>query len=272
MRLFMFLSTFFFFSVSYTQQPSHSQITIIGTTHNGNNYINGDSLLNILYKINPAIIFDEIIFSVEAPLYVRLAKSLGLKKNTIEDYATKKYVKKYPNTLLVGMDMKFENRNKYAKEVQRFNENLKSKNNLIFASSTTPDSIKQIILQYITPKNYSIRALNNSDLYTLNQLSLTDSIRLMYKILNTRLISAINNYPQYSDIVEMSNEYLATWNKRNNVMAKNILNQIQTVSTISPVVILCGLYHKFYLEDLLKPQQDKYNFKLYNYWELFKEQ
>jgi hypothetical protein len=53
-------------------------------------------------------------------------------------------------------------------------------------------------------------------------------------------------------------------------MSRNILNRIKNDTINTPIVILCGLAHKYALEDLLKPEQEKYNFKLYDYWELYK--
>lgn len=271
MRYFVWLSLFLF-SFSVSAQETSTRVTIVGTVHYGNKKTNGDSLLNILFKIRPTIIFDEDVDIKKQPLHLRLAKTLGFVKYGIEYYSERNYLSRFPNTELIAIDLKFENRVKFAKSVTKIEKDLREKNNSLFASVSTPDYVKKAILEYVKPKNYAVFAVNDSSLFAMNQVNVVDSIRQFHRLYKERLLPIIHSYSGYFDIALRANEDFKIWERRNENMAEVILNRLQSVSADTPVVILCGLYHKYYLEDLLKPQQEKYNFKLYNYWELFKEQ
>ena len=94
MRLILLISLIFISSNQYCQKSPIKKITIIGVIHNGNNLINSDSLLNVLYKINPSIIFNESTFKQNTSFF---ADKVGL-NNSIDVIAPYKYLIKYPET------------------------------------------------------------------------------------------------------------------------------------------------------------------------------
>ena len=268
---YIFICLFIFCNILISaQEKSLNKIAIIGTSHNGNKMMNGDSLLNIFLQIEPGIIFKEVVDYGKTPLYLYAANFFGFVKHSIEFTALQEYTKLYHDVKLYGYDIDFDNRYKYAKDLEKFDKDLRNQININYASNSTPDSIKQAIYEYVRPKNYVVRRLNDSSLYSINQLTVSDSLRYFSKIYNEIIMPIINKYPGFSLIKERANADFKLWEYRNKSMVDNLVKQIQEISTKSPIIILCGLFHKSYIEDLLKPQQDKYNFKLYDYWQLYK--
>jgi hypothetical protein len=251
------------------QQSTINKITIIGVKHNGNKHMNGDSLLNILNQINPGIIFNESIFKQNASLFSDL---VGLNRS-IEIIAPHKYLLKYLETEQIQIDIKFKSlyhRWRYVRSIIKLDKGLNKIINRIYILKETPDSVKYSIMKYVSPYNYFYNLTDTNNLHTINQSFVIDSCRLMYTAYENNLLPIINSYPSFSNITKRANKEFSIWKKRNETMTSNILNRIKNDTINKPIVILCGLAHKYALEDLLKPEQEKYNFKLYDYWELYK--
>ena len=269
MKLFYIILFLIISTCPYAQQSTANKITIIGVKHNGNKNMNGDSLLNILYKINPGIIFNESIFKKNASFF---ADKIGLNR-AIEIVAPVKYLIKNPKTEQIQIDIKFKSlyhRWRYSRLLINLEKDLYKKIDEIFILKKTPDSIKYSIMKFRTPHNYFYNLIDTNNLYTLNQSFVVDSCRSRYSVYEHKLLPIINTYPAFSKMSKRANKEFTIWKKRNETMARNILNRIKDDTIKTPIVILCGLAHKFALEDLLKPEQEKYNFKLYDYWALYK--
>lgn len=269
MKLFYIILFLIISTCPYAQQSTTNKITIIGVKHNGNKNMNADSLLNILNKINPGIIFNESIFKQNASFF---ADIVGLNR-FIEIVAPDKYLIKNSKTEQIQIDIKFKSlyhRWRYVRSMIKLNKVLYKKIDKIFILNKTPDSIKYSIVKFRTPHNYFYKLVDTSSLYILNQSSVVDSCRSRYIIYENDLLPIINSYPAFSNISKRANKEFSIWKKRNETMARNILNRIKNDTINTPIVILCGLAHKYALEDLLRPEQEKLNFKLYDYWELYK--
>lgn len=264
-----------FILVSLCGKAQHSitnKMTIIGVIHNGNKHMSGDSLLNILNQINPGLIFNESGLRKKYSFFVKFMRVLTNSRRSIEEFATTNYATKYPETELIEIDIKFKSLYhhwRYYRSIINLDKVLYKKIDKIYSSNKTPDSIKNTIAKFRNPHNYFYNLIDTNNLHTLNQSFVVDSCRSSYIIYENDLLPIINSYPEFSNIKKRANKEFSIWKKRNETMARNILNRIKNDTINTPIVILCGLANKYALEDLLKPEQEKYNFKIYNYWELY---
>lgn len=272
MKIIIFISFVLISLLGEAQESITNKITIIGVRHYGNKHMNGDSLLNILNQINPGIIFNEGGLRKNFSFFVKFMRVLTNSRRSIEEFATTNYANKYPESELIEIDLKFKSLYhswRYYRSIINLNKALNKKIDKVYTLNKTPDSIKSNIMKYVTPHNYFYNLIDTNNLYTINQSSVVDSCRLSYIIYENDLLPIINSYPEFSNIKKRTNKEFSIWGKRNETMMINILNRIKNDTINKPIVILCGLAHKYALEDLLKPVQEKYNFKLYDYWELY---
>jgi len=252
-----------------SQQSTTNKIIIIGVVHPGNRSINSDSLLKVLDQVNPVIIFNESIFKQNASFF---ADKVGLNRG-IDIVAPSNYLKKYPETEQIQIDIKFKSlyhRWRYVRRIVNLDKALTKIINRIYVLKETPDRIKYSIMKYVTPRNFFSKYVYDSSLYTINQKFIIDSFRTKYTAYENDLLPVINSYPEFSKISKRANKDFSIWGERNVKMVENVLKRMKNNNFNSPLVIICGLAHKYALEDLLKPEQEKYNFKLYDYWELCK--
>lgn len=247
-------------------------VTIIGTSHNGNKKINDDSLFNILYKIIPDMVFEEIGPSgFHTPFYMELGHTLGIGRYSIEYSALKKLKETNIKFQIFPYDIEIKRRDNYANKLSRNDNTIRNLINKSYESKRLNFFEKKQIISYVTPKNYVTIRLNGSTLFDLNQKNVTDSTRKFYYLFKMEMLPLIDSNVVFNSIKEIAKSDTDFWETRNQQMAQKILESLKTTSGNKRIVILCGLHHKYYLEDLLKLQQEKYNFKLYDYWQLFKD-
>lgn len=272
MRLILFFCFLFISIEEHAQQLSINKITIIGVRHYGNKNFNGDTLYNILDNINPNIIFNEGPLKKNFSFLTTMLISLKNSRQSIEEYATTKYANKNLNAELLEIDINFSlyERSKYYSYVTNYGKALSKNINRIYNLKETPDSVKHIIMKYVTPLNYYNKIIDTNRLEILNRPNIIDSCRSSYNAYENYLLPIINSYPEFSRISKRANTEFAIWGKRNKTMAEKILNRLKNNTFNSPLVIICGINHKYALEDLLKSEEKKYNFKIYDFWELYK--
>jgi len=247
-------------------------VTIIGTSHNGNKRITDDSLFNILYKINPDIVFEEIGPSgFHTPFYMKLGLLFGIGHYEIEYLAFKKLKQANVKFQLLPYDIEIKRRFNYIKQYSRNDKAITNAVNVSYRSNKLNNFEKQQIIKCVTPENYVTKRINDSALFCLNQKDVTDSTRKFYYLFKTEMLPLMDSNDSFKGVREIAKKTAEFWEERNKKMAENILNHMKKFEEKKTIIIVCGQHHKYYLEDLLKPQQEKYNFKLYDYWQLSKE-
>ncbi|MCW3116860.1 MAG: hypothetical protein JWM28_942, partial [Chitinophagaceae bacterium] len=78
--------------------------------------------------------------------------------------------------------------------------------------------------------------------------------------------SLIRSTPLLNDYQKHFTIDSSFWNKRNHVMADHIIN-FSRLYAGQNIVIITGHYHRYYLRELLIPQQDQYNFVIKEFYE-----
>lgn len=231
------------------QEKPLPQLTIIGTVHAGNRYMNHRHIYRALKELRPDIIFIEQEQAFEKVFGLSTAAWLGLIHPSIEQLAEQKYHRNFPSTRFIPYDTVFERRG-YIREHMK-NE-IAVYNSLEEAfhqgRMTTADSLD--FGQYVLLNNYFIGHFDSS-LRVLNQAHVVDSSRKLMHWEDGMLKGLVDRY--IADTV-LRNWYHAEkvfWHKRNRYMARVIREQLH-MEPEKTYVVITGFLHKYYLEDELR--------------------
>ena len=245
-------------SVGYSQ----NKIWLIGTAHKEEIFINPDSLTAALNKVQP----DLILLELEDGHFTK-DFNFNTAKYPLEDFlngneniASYKY-QQQNGTQLRPFDIngrhEFYQKEKYhEQENKMFGEMLNLYKNNKFSESCKADF--GILLSALS--NYS--ELNFSSLREANSDVATKFHALKNKINFELMISIIKRTEElemWLDFTELRKEY---WDKRNQVMAKNIIKYANEFKG-RKIVVMVGNDHKYVLLEILK----KGGFEAKNYYE-----
>lgn len=234
-----------------------TKLYIIGTVHKETENYNGDSIFNILFKINPDLILLEIDssnfdddFKLKQSLKHRLGVVFGFAKEENEELAIKKYVKLFPKTMLRPYE--YEGRDAFHKR----NEIL-----------TKPDAVYEKLSSLykkggLYPRNRKIweewLEINDSLSAFRGKTPLEYNSELFYRISAKRQLyqykkinEIVQNEPDlegYKSFYQIHSDF---WDVRNKVMAQHIKLFIEKFPG-KKIVVLTGANHKYYLLQQLK--------------------
>ena len=247
---------FFLFLASLVFGQEKITITIVGLVHSGNKNYSSENLYKYVANISPDKIFQEQGNEEKLPFFLKAQLFLGLAKYTDE----RKFVDSLSKTLkvpIVNYDYNFRNRYKYLKNLTKSEQNMIRKINDLSLNKSL--SVKEQILldDYNKTSNIYYKNTFQNTIQKNNTLETTNMSKEYFSKYFNNLGAIVNSNPNLQEYRSFMKEYEFFFNKRNLVMANNILNNIGDSKNI---VVLCGLLHKSYLIDLLQSRLDK---KLY---------
>lgn len=260
-------------SLFFNCRSKRTELVLLGTVHQSIQNFTPDSLYNILVKLNP----DLILFEVDSSFFTKDFKFEKTWESN-ENIATVKYMNNF------DVDIRpydFTGRNEYRIKIGSRPTDGKAlklldslyKNNLL-------DSLNKKTYQEFIKINDSLnsfaylgaKAFNNSKTDKIAQ------VRQKYQYKN--LLKIIESYPIFSKTFFMKNDNDSIsytegyrraskfWDLRNQTMSKNILHFVNEYKG-SRIVVLNGYFHRYYLNSLIKPKQDEFNFIVKEFYELF---
>jgi hypothetical protein len=244
----------------YAQSPA--TVIIIGVNHGETRYMNTDSLLQILQSIKPHVILDEMQYPSgyytrdkqlrNPPLTYRIRAKLGIgRKISPEKRVLYAYRKKDPAIIIKPFDIYIENRKDYVLKDRKWDKQfIEIVNNDTYANSFSPYQ-QALFQEYARLHNYLYDLVQQTYL-TMNQPDVSDSLRKMVSLSDPFIRSILDSVPAASSLKPFYEMNSAFWKERNETMAKNILDYIKEYPG-KRIVVLTGLLHKYYLEDLLRP-------------------
>jgi len=254
-------------AVAYAQQPSEARLHIIGVVHFENQVRNADSLVTILKTINPDLILVETDtisgyfgkgYQLRKPAWwYKLAAKLRLvRKMAPEMKAMYKYKSIEPSIQLLPFDMAIPNRNIYLKTSNKAEYELLMDINGINRKGQIPESLQEEHRTFIRHNNwlYDIRHFGYQH---INRPLVTDSIRQLMDFEFRYFSSLFDSIPQLRKHQQQYLQERQFWDRRNQQMAENILSLVESTGS-KRVVVLTGLLHKYYLEDLLLASKEKF--------------
>ena len=267
-RLIVSIFAIIFFNSSYSQNISFldssnvQNIIIVGTYHPGNKDMTGDSLYTLIKKMSPdALLTEAKTYKTKIPFFVKIAISLGIVHYTIEHYAEKKIIENDSLPKIYSYDIEM-NRSQFVKETNKKNKKMWGDINKFINSSKISVQQKKVFMKYIAVDNFLSNYYKTKDLYSLNNQNISDSVQLRMEILYNEIlpiVKAEKSIRKWGDYLESEKKF---WDYRNTKMAENIIAIIKSHVDNRRTIILCGLFHKYYLQKLLIPFQKENNFQL----------
>lgn len=241
---------------------SQNKVWLIGTAHEENKYINPDSLTTALNRIKP----DLILIELEEKHFTK-DYNFDLTKYPIEDYLTNneniasyKYKQQHGTELrpfdINGRHDFYEKENYREKENKMFGEMLNMHKNNKFSEGCKIDF--EVLLSALN----SYSNLNFSSLREANSDVATKFLALKNKINFELMISIIKRTKELEEWVSFAELRKDYWNKRNKIMAENIIKYANEFKK-KRVVVLVGNDHKYALVEILKQS----NFEVKNYYD-----
>lgn len=243
---------------------SKTEVIIFGVVHQATDNFDGEDMLKILGQVKPDVILFELPISWDAEKFSELVPKI---ENPTLEVMVKKYLDENPSVLLRYYDI--ENRNKYYIETRYFEqrETFEKKLEALINKSKLNDSFsfsnEQISIQINFDK------LNKSLLKEYPRVinsEVSDSIcaiNVRYLLSGyLKFTETIPELKQFKEFVISMNEY---WDKRNQAMAKNIINYAEEFQG-KRIIVTTGFEHRYYLRSELKKSAQQ-NFVLKEYWE-----
>jgi hypothetical protein len=242
-----------------------TEIIIFGIVHRATDNFDGDEMLKILANVKPDVILFEHPISWNAEEFSELVQKI--ENPTLETIMVKKYLDRNPSIVLKYYDI--ENRNKYYIKTRYFEQEKAFKEKLenLISKSKSNDSASFLSEQINMLSNFD--KLNKSLLKEYPRVinsAAADSIcaiNVRY-LLSTSLkfTETIPALKQFKEFVTSKEEY---WNRRNQAMAKNIINYAEEFKG-KRIVVTTGFEHRYYLRKELR-KSNKQNLVLREYWE-----
>jgi len=246
-----------------------TELVLLGTVHQPIEQFNSDSLYNILVKINP----DLILFEVDSSFFTEEFTFKSTWESN-ENIATVKYMNQFDVDV---RPYEFTGRNEYRIKVGSRPTDSRAVGLLdsLYRNNMLAPQEQKIYAEFIeltdTLNSFAYlgaKAFNNA---------ITDSIsRIRQHYQYDKLLQIMRNNPPFSttyltkidgDSISYAKGYEQAskfWDLRNQTMAKHILYFVDLYKG-KRIVVLNGYYHRYYLSQLLSPQQDAHNFRIKNF-------
>lgn len=260
-----------FISLYNAQNSGKAEIYILGTVHEPSTILNPQMLFDIMEKIKPDVILQELDSEQMKDFYKE-----SMSEHSNEVSATKLYLNKYSKTR--NLPFEFEGRNQYRKDngmVPADNLTIKLMDSLFKENALSP--VNKVIFQKYAEANNVLKDFSKSDIKTLNSLTF-ETVNRYRQYVQHHEIPKISNSEEiftHKFVVKPNGEKISYrngyqlwcnfWDLRNNTMAMNII-KIANQNKGKKIVILTGVQHKYYLKELL----DKYDDGNYTVIEYFK--
>lgn len=259
-----------------SQDNTHTTVVIIGVSHTESRFMNTDSLLNILQKVKPDLILDEMQSPSgfytkekelrELPKSVKLRTQLGIGKQLPpEKKVLYEYRKINPNIIIRPFDIYIEDRNKYIRQDQEWESNF-------FGIVNDPKYSKgfslyqtDLFLQYVRLNNY-LFDITHKSYFDMNQPDVSDSLKKMISVSDPFIMSIVDSLANARSFKPYYVKNKIFWRERNEKMVNNIIEYIQTYPG-KRIVVLTGLLHKHNLMDLLQQSPKSHLFKVVEFYD-----
>ena len=259
MKTIFFIFLLFFFSNSIYNAYSQTEICIVGEVHEEREYMNADSIYDILLKIKPDVILIELdssfftrdfLFDLDKnPDLLSSNQNIGAEKYRLQHKVDLRPFDMSGRNEWYRKTNYFENQSKMLNDVLRLYDN-----NELSRKDMEDVELIQLVMNYNGMTFSSVKDLNVN--MTVKFLSVRE------KIIYPKMLSIVENTEKLFHWIDFAQLWRAHWDERNAIMADNI-KKIASDYPNKRIVVFVGLEHKPGLLDLL---EDSTNFVIKEYW------
>ncbi len=173
-----------------------------------------------------------------------------------------RYQEYHPTVIIHPFDQTIINRKKFVHNQETFEQQWTTDLNKAYDKNEIPDKLIPQHETFISYNNY-LHNLHEGDYINMNRPVVTDSIRKLMQLEYEHISSLMKKVPRLKKYASQFMDQHTYWKVRNEIMSQNILDFI-SIHKGRKIIILTGILHKYYLEDLLSKHQANRGFKLNN--------
>ncbi len=266
-----FLGLIFIGLFFYNCSNKRTELVLLGTVHQPVENFTPDSLYNILVKIKP----DLILFEVDSSFFT---KEFDFKKTweSNENIATVKYMNNFDVDI---RPYEFTGRNQYRVKTGARPTDSKAFELLdSLYRNNQLNSLNKTIYQNFLEINDTLNSFAYLGARSFNNPKTDKTAEIRQKLHYQGLLSIMSEYPIFSNTFYVKNDgdsisyfegYKRAsefWDLRNHTMSKNILHFIRKYNG-KKIIVLNGYFHRYYLNSLIKPKEEKLNFTIREFYE-----
>jgi hypothetical protein len=249
----------FTFSLLIKFVAAQTTVTILGTAHFATQGMNADTLYQMICRIKPDVILQELdasLMDAKGNYKGRILKDTGN-----EHLASLRYKVIHPDVVFREFDIAY--RNAYYRQHNTFaNENKSSRSlDSLFSRGLLSRKNLDIISKLYHLNDSLNRMYYDSQLRFLNSPAYMSLAREREFWLYTKLPEVFESTPALHKWHAFEKDDADFWDVRNHAMINNILGYVGTFKG-KKIMVLTGAMHKYYLTEGLQPKQAKYHFKL----------
>lgn len=242
----------------FTFSFAQTTLTIIGTAHERTNHFTSDTLLQMLIKIKPDVILQELDTALMDSQGNYKGRATADKGN--EHVASMAYKNLYPKVVFRQFDI--EDRSFYYSRHNTFamENKLSISVDSLFSNGLLSDRNLQIISS-LYKINGELNTMYGMDIHILNSKKYMKLAASRQDWMYNRQLEVIGSTPalkQYYDFYKDDGDF---WIRRNKAMIHNIASYLKEFKG-KKIVVLTGATHKYFLTDGLSPLQSRLDFKL----------
>lgn len=248
-----------------------TELVLLGTVHQPVQNFTPDSLYNILTRIKP----DLILFEVDSSFFTEEFE-FNRTWDSNENMATVKYMSHFDVDV---RPYEFTGRNEYRIKIGSRPTDSKASELLdSLYRDNQLDSLSNSIYETFLDINDSLNAFAYKGARAFNSTETDRIAKIRQETQYKKLLSIMSDYPVFSstyyamnpnDSISYYEGYKKAsefWDLRNQTMSKNILHFVREYRG-SKIVVLNGYFHRYYLNDLIKPRQDEMGFVVKEFYE-----
>ncbi len=236
-------------------------IVILGTCHKETKNYKAVHIVDIMEKLNPSIIFEELPEEWKVDLEFRKKNITG-----VESKAIITYIQRHPECEVIQYDI--QNRNRTLKEENYFE--MQKQFNV---------ALEKLYKEEIPNSEDRLRFKHLYDIYKMRDKSLSnDHVRIINSTISDSLIRYKEKlaYSFYRDIVRKYEKLHAFkehvhfidhfWKIRNEAMVENVVKSLKDKNDDIRSILLCGYEHREILKRLFNKHKNDIEVK--EYWEI----
>ena len=236
-------------------------IVILGTCHEETKNYKAEHIVDIMERLQPSIIFEELPEEWKVDLEFRKKNITG-----VESKAIITYIQRHPECKVIQYDIQYRNRT------------LKEKNYFEMQKQFNA-ALEKLYKEEIPTSEDRLRFKHLYDIYKMRDKSLSnDHVRIINSTISDSLIRYKEKlaYSFYRDIVRKYEELHAFkeyvhfidhfWKIRNEAMVENVINALKDKNDDIRSILLCGYEHREILKRLFN--KHKNNIEVKEYWEI----
>jgi hypothetical protein len=236
-------------------------VVILGTCHEENKNYKAEHIVDIMERLQPSIIFEELPEEWKVDLEFRKKNITG-----IESKAIIKYVKRHPECEVIQYDIQYRNRTLKEENYFEKQKQLNAALEKIYKEETLTSEDRLRFDQLYDIYKMRDKSLSNDHIRIINS-NISDSlIRYKEKLAYRFYRIIVRKYKELHAFKEFVHFIDHFWKIRNEVMVENVVKALRDKNENIQSILLCGYEHREILKRLFNKHKNDIEVK--EYWEI----